>query len=211
MCIRDSSTPRSVNFWKEHDTSTPTRCRGVLSVGMPATPQSHTKRKLVVKNNVEVIEICSSPATPRSSRHMMSSWLASSPRSGGRDSSRGAQTDVAAWRPPPFALTAQSRSPVLPPAMNNQDIPFMDCTSEEPSTATVELRLIQSRTAAQSHAKRAKRLDMIRLRDSLDGAWTMDEPNARSAAKRGAPRGEAGKAVKQWRRSQVETLDLTGL
>lgn len=207
----DNSAPRSMTFWNEHDIVTPTKRAAILSANLPATSQNRTKKRPGLESDVEVIDICSSPATPRSSRQMMSNWLASSPRSEVRDTLEGVQMDIAACRALPFALVVQSQSSVLRPALKNSEIPFMDCTSEGPLTTSIEPGPGQSKAAPQSHMKRAKRSDMIRLRDSLDGAWTMNEPIAAHKGRGGATRGGVGTGVRQWRRSQVETLDLTGL
>lgn len=179
---------------------TPTKRGKIPAASAPETPRS-------------IIEITSSPSTPRSGRRAREGWLAGSSSSARRRASHDvidndmpldqAQLPLATGQPP--------RKP-HDTGQTDVSVPFLDCTSEDLLPALVETGVNwvkASRTGTRPLAGRIKVMDVVRLRDSLDGAWALGDSQSQKDGLVGSGK-KRGRSAREWRMSQVEILDLSG-
>lgn len=143
----------------------------------------------------------------------MEGWLNGSPSGARRRASHDVTNDNMIFEKARYPLAAgpQSRLP-LDPAQTDIQVPFLDCTSEDPLPAPVETGVNwvkASRTGTRPLAGRIKVMDVVRLRDSLDGAWALGESQSQKDGLVGSGK-KRGRSAREWRMSQVEILDLSG-
>ena len=191
----------------------------------PSTPRKTATLHLGSSTSEDIINISSSPVTPRSKQKLITKWLSPHARppvykqhlnrptvelidEENPDSNRAAES------PKAFSRLSSSEVSAKPPKASAARIP-----PRIPEDTALQEREHNPRRSPRGHKTVAwkqheRKKNVIRLRKSLEGAWKLDEAQSSKLSispTKNRQRAVPGDADREWRLSQVEVLDLSAI
>jgi len=188
----------------------------------PFTPRKTATRQLGPFTSEDIINIPSSPVTPRSKQKLITKWLSPQARppvyiqhpTVELPDEQNPDSNRAAKNPKAVSRLSSSEVSAKPPKASATRIP-----PRIPEDTALQEREHNPRRSPRGHKTAAwkqheGKKNVIRLRKSLEGGWKLDEAQSSKLSispTKNRQRAVPADADREWRLSQVEVLDLSAI